>query len=61
MKTFSQLRKEEAEKIRTEHIRKNDMVIHNAHIFKKYYPDILDYALTSNIRLDADVDLESIL
>ena len=61
MKTFSQLQKEQAEKIRTEHIRKNDMVIHNAHIFKKYYPDILDYALTSNIRLDADVDLESIL
>jgi len=61
MKTFSQLQKEQSDKIRTEHIRKNDLEIHNAHIFKKYYPDILDLALTSNIRLDADVDLEAIL
>ena len=61
MKTFSQLQKEQAEKIRTEHIRKNDLVIHNAHIFKKYYPNILDLALTSNINLEAEVDLEAIL
>ena len=47
--------------IREEHIRKNDMVINNAHIFKKYYPDILDLALSSNINLDADVDFEKIL
>lgn len=61
MKTFSQLQKEQAEKIRNEHIRKNDLVIHNAHIFRKYQDNLLDLALTSNIRLDADVDLESIL
>lgn len=61
MKTFSQLQKEKAEEIRNEHIRKNDLVIHNAHIFRKYQDNLLDLALTSNIRLDADVDLESIL
>ena len=61
MKTFAQLQKEQFEKIRSEHIRKNDLVIHNAHIFRKLYPNILDLALTSNIRLDADVDLETIL
>jgi hypothetical protein len=61
MKTFAQLQKEQSEKIRSEHIRKNNMVINNAHIFRKLYPHILDLALTSNIRLDADVDLENIL
>lgn len=61
MKTFSQLQKEQAEKIRTEHIRKNDLVIHNAHIFKKYFPNIELLALASNIDLWEEVDLESIL
>lgn len=41
-----------------EHIRKNDMVIKNAHIFKKYYTNILELALSSNIELDAEVELE---
>lgn len=44
-----------------EHIRKNDMVIKNAHIFKKYYTNILELALSSNIELDAEVELEIIL
>ena len=61
MKTFSQLQKEQAEKIRTEHIRKNDMVINNYHIFKKYFPRLKEFAINSNINLDADVDLEAIL
>lgn len=46
--------------VRTEHIRKNELVINNAHIFKKYYPNILDLALSSNLNLDADMDLENI-
>ncbi len=51
----------EYEKLRSEHIRKNDMVIKNAHIFKKYYTNILELALSSNIELDAEVELEIIL
>ena len=61
MKTFSQLQKEQAEKIRTEHIRKNNMVLNNSHIFKKYFPNIESLALASNMDLWEDVDLESIL
>ncbi len=42
------------EKIRQENIRKNNMVINNAHIFSKYYPDILDRALMYSLELDAE-------
>lgn len=61
MKTFSQLQKEQAEKIRTEHIRKNYMVLKNVHIFKKYFDNIELLALASNIDLWEEVDIETIL
>lgn len=61
MKTFSQLQKEQAEKIRTEHIRKNYMVLKNVHIFKKYFPNIELLALASNMDLWEEVDIGSIL
>ena len=44
-----------------EHIRKNDMVINNYHIFKKYFPRLKEFALSSNIELDAEIDLAVIL
>lgn len=50
----------EYEKIRSQHIRKNNLVLHNVHLFKKYFPLIWEYALKSNLELDADVDLETI-
>jgi hypothetical protein len=60
MKTNKNISKAEYEKLRSEHIRKNDMVINNAHIFKKYYPNILELALNSNLELEAEIDLETI-
>lgn len=50
-----------SEQIRIEHIRKNNLVINNAHIFKKYYPNILELALLSNIELEPDLDIELII
>lgn len=42
------------EQKRQENIRKNNMVLNNAHIFSKYYPRIKDYALIYSLELDAE-------
>ena len=42
------------EKIRQENIRKNNMVLNNAHIFSKYYPRIKEYALIYSLELDEE-------